>query len=66
MEYVQSLESMNTKTSEKGLQIFMLSDTPDPLSTRTALPKEEGPDFYLHPLDTMKVVFQLEKVLLSE
>lgn len=66
MAHTQLQQSMNTKTRKKGLPTLMLGDTPDAPFTGSDLPKDQFPEFYLHPLDTLDALLKLEKVLRLE
>lgn len=66
MEHAQQRQSINPKTSKKGLPSFMLGDTPDPSSTGSDLPKKQGLKSHEHPSDTVEVVLKIEEVLIKE
>lgn len=56
MEHTQPQESMNTRTSKKGLLPFNLGYTPDTSSMRSTQTQKQDSGSHLHPLDTLKVV----------
>lgn len=64
MEHVQLRLSRIIKSSQNGLRRFMLCETPDAPSTRTALPQYQGTESRLHPLATVKDVLKVEELLL--
>lgn len=66
IEQDQTQQLINTKTGEKELATFMLVDAADATSTRSTLPRRQGPESHHYHLNTVKVVFEKEKVLLPE
>lgn len=64
MEYLQLRQSMNTKTSKKGLHTFLLCDTSDAPLTGSTLHKEQDPEFHMHLLNNMEAILKIEKKVL--
>lgn len=51
---------MDTKTGKMNTPTFMIGEIANALFIESTLPKEQRTEFYMHPLDTVEVVFKLE------